>query len=61
MCKFAFLNVLRTKTEMWMNLVQGAPETHELGETSPNDLKQLPALVLLDWELFYSFKANWYR
>lgn len=61
MCKFAFLNVLRIKMEMCMNLVQGTPEIHEIGKTSPNDLKQLPALVLLDWELFYSFKANWYQ
>lgn len=55
MCKLAFLNVLRTIMKMWMDLVPGTPETHELGKTSPKDLKQLPALGRLDWELFYSF------
>lgn len=55
MCKLVFLNVLRTIMEMWMNLVQGTPETHELGKTIPKDLKQLQALGRLNWELFYSF------
>lgn len=53
MCKFASLNFLRIIMETWMNLVQGIPETHRFRKSSPNDLKQLPALDLLAWELFY--------
>lgn len=57
MCKLAFLNVLRTIMEMWMDLVPGTPETHELGKTSTWSLRLGIVLFILSQLVPMSLKS----